>query len=79
MVSRVVGNNSESLTVENIVDNCLNLMGPMRLSEDSKIHVIDYAGSNRDSGIENLNGEELEAHISQILALIAATPEYQFG
>ena len=26
IVSRVVGNNSEDLTVENIVDNCLNLM-----------------------------------------------------
>lgn len=79
IVSRVVGNNSEEMTVENIVDNCLNLMGPMRLSKDSRMHVIDYAGSNRYSGIENLNEEELEVHISQILGLIAATPEYQFG
>ena len=31
------------------------------------------------NGLENLNEEELEVHISQILGLIAATPEYQFG
>jgi uncharacterized protein (DUF1800 family) len=67
-------------TPEQLVDNCLDLLGPIEVGADTKKELVDQAktwGEMRwDSDATERNAAQRAA---QMLQLIAATREYQFG
>jgi hypothetical protein len=64
------------LSPEELVDNCLELIGPLRVSERTRDSLLDFArqGGRLSFGAD---GEAAERRIGELLQLIVATREFQ--
>ena len=71
----------EEMTAQELVEGCLDLLGPVRVEEDTRQELIAHAES--DGPVRRGNSEEertVFAHrVGEMLQLIASTREYQFG
>ena len=80
IVKRVAESNGSAMTAEALVDQCLDLMGPLPVGELTHRELLAHAES---AGPISWATEEDYARSSRrvgdMLALIAATREYQFG
>jgi hypothetical protein len=56
-------------TPEQLVDNCLDLMGPLEYSDETKSELLEQARSNGDL---NWAAPEAEERVGQLLQLIVA-------
>jgi hypothetical protein len=63
-------------TPEQLVENCLDQLGPVKVSDDTKKELTDQAKQWGEINLENQQGAQRAA---EMLQLIAATREYQFG
>jgi hypothetical protein len=63
-------------TPEQLVDNCLDLLGPVQVGADTKKELTDQAKTWGDVSLDTSTGAQKAA---EMLQLIAATREYQFG
>ena len=77
---RRVASNGGTMTAEVLVDRCLDLMGPLEVSETTRKELVAEAESD---GPVSCVGEEAHGafsrRVANMLALIAATREYQLG
>ena len=76
MVDRLAA--QSSLSPEQFVDGCLELLGPVWVSENTK-HIL-VAEVRRDGELRTTTDEERRAftrRVAEMLQLITATPEYQ--
>ena len=68
------------LSPDGLVDGCLDLLGPLEVEPQTRQHLIEQA---EEGGIINWGTDEEEAattrRVAQMLQLIVATREYQFG
>jgi uncharacterized protein (DUF1800 family) len=71
-----VGNNGATMTAEELVDRCLDIMGPVEVTDNTKTELVSHVASGGD--IE-LGGESFSKRTSETFALIASTREFQFG
>jgi len=65
-----------NLTPEQLVDSCLDLMGPLEYSEETKSELLEQARSNGDL---DWNSPDAGERVGQLLQLIVAMREYQFN
>jgi uncharacterized protein (DUF1800 family) len=65
-----------NLTPEQLVDSCLDLMGPLEYSDETKSELLEQARSNGDLSWDAPDAEE---RVGQLLQLIVAMREYQFN
>ncbi len=79
IVDRVASSNGGVYSPEETVDLCLDLIGPVKASEDTRSHLVEFASTGGDVDLRGGEKGESEARVGEILALIAATPEYQFA
>jgi hypothetical protein len=72
--------NGASTSPEKFVDECLDLMGPVEVGNDTRQGLLKYArsGENIELHSEALQ-EENAQRVSRMLQLIVATREYQFA
>ena len=71
---------STVMSPEDFVDGCLDLIGPVEVNEQTRSSLIDHARR----GGELARSTEVERNsfaqrVGQMLQMIVATPEYQFG
>ncbi len=70
----------EELSPEALVDGCLDLLGPMELEPQTRQHLIEQA---QEAGPLRWDAEDEDSspteRVAQMLQLIVATREYQFG
>ena len=79
-VIKRVASNDTAITAEALVDRCLDQMGPMEVSENTRGELLAQAesegalvcGTDKDYA-------DFSRRVGDMLALIAATREYQFG
>ncbi len=67
------------LSPEELVDGCLDLMGPLEVESKTRLHLIEQA---QERGMVQWGTEEEDAstlRVAEMLQLIVATREYQFG
>ncbi len=78
IVRRVSSNGG--LSAEHIVDACLDLLGPLEFSHKNRQELIDQVEAKGPipQSTNGTNGD-LANRITDVLALIAVTREYQFG
>jgi len=77
IVERVAASNGSALTPEALVDQCVDLIGPLAVSDDTRAELVAHAAGE---GPVAVNGDgALSRRVGEMLSLIAATPEYQFG
>ena len=80
IIDRLAGENGGTFTPEELVDRCLDLVGPVEVSDDTKAALIEYAGLQGDVSLANSDeGDESEQRVAGLLSLAAATREYQLA
>ena len=71
---------SESLTPEELVEQCLDLLGPMEVGEDTRNALARYADSVGDIDLSSGQARtENAGKVARMLQLIVASREYQFA
>ena len=75
MINRL-GSQGVTLSAEQLVDGCLDMLGAYRLPEETRKHLVSHA---QKSGELRSGTEDFDASVGQVLQLIVATQEYQFG
>ena len=79
IVSRVTSN-GRSITVEAMVDRCLDLIGPVEVSEETRDSLIRKTGGDTEvSWDTDEQYADASRRIGELLAQIAGTREYQFA
>ena len=65
---------------ENVVDSCLDLMGPLEVNRESRDELIGYIEEGGDFGWGNADQVEASmTRVSELLQLIVAIREYQYA
>ena len=79
IIARLAAGSSVVLPGE-LVDRCLNLMGPMEVGDDTRTPLLKYAESKGELRFDtDQEREKSHARIARMLQLIAASLEYQFA
>src|SRR5262249_10035442 len=68
--------NQGTKTPQQLVDNCLDLLGPIEVGATTKKELVDQAKTWGEVNVETAAGAQKAA---EMLQLVAATREYQFG
>jgi uncharacterized protein (DUF1800 family) len=79
MIDRLMAQ-GESLSAEQVVDSCLDLMGPLTLDDETRQEIVDHvtaSGEMRQGTKEEK--AEFTRRAAQIFQLVASTSAYQFG
>ena len=75
-----VANGEQAMTPEALVDRCLEFIGPLEVSEQTRSELVSHA---EDEGPVSWSCDEdsevSSRRVGDMLSLIAATTEYQFG
>ena len=81
IINRVAASNGTAMTADELVDHCLDLMGPLTVKEKTRQELIEYVSG--EGGSVSWHSPEAFANASRVtgkvLALISGTREYQFG
>ena len=65
-----------AITPAALVDRCLDAMGQMEVSDQTREELVSHA---EDEGVVSWDDESSRRRAADMFALIAATTEYQFG
>jgi hypothetical protein len=68
-----------TLSPEQLVDGCLDLLGPVEVGGDTKQQLLAQANEWGQISWDNGNAATADQHVGQMLQLIVATREYQFA
>ena len=81
IIRRIAASNGAAMTAEDLVDHCLDLMGPLSVKDKTRRELMKYVEG--EGGDVSWQSPEEFAHASRVtgrvLALISGTREYQFG
>ena len=81
IIARLAAENDGVLTPEQLVDQCLDLLGPVAVEDDTRAALVDFAAEG--GGALNLSGHQAgdaaEQRVSNMLRVIASTREYQLA
>ena len=81
IIDRLAAENDGVLTPEQLVDHCLDLLGPVAVEDDTRSALVDFAAAG--GGALNLSGhqagDDAEQRVSNVLRVIASTREYQLA
>jgi hypothetical protein len=69
----------DTKTPEQLVDNCLDLLGPVHVGDNTKKELVDQAKQWGAISWDGANAQNAARRSAEMLQLIAATREYQFG
>ena len=68
-----------SLNPEQLVDGCLDLLGPMEVSADTKKELLSQANEWGQISWSNGNAQQSDQRVAEMMQLVVATREYQFA
>jgi uncharacterized protein (DUF1800 family) len=77
IIERLKAQNTK--TAEQLVTNCLDLMGPIEVGDATKKELTDAAKSWGEISWDGAGAQNATRRTAEMLQLIAATREYQFG
>ncbi len=80
IVERVAAANGAQMAPAELVDHCLDLIGPLDVASETRQELIEHASEEGGVSWSDRAGYARAAErVGEMLALIAATTEYQFG
>jgi hypothetical protein len=69
-----------ALTPAQLVDQCLELVGPLAVEDDTRAALVEFAARDGDLQIQGHQpGDAAEQRIGNMLRIIAATREFQLA
>ena len=79
MVAKI-SENGFSMTQKELVDKCLDLLGPLEIDSKTFVEIQEHAARSGDISWSTPEGyEDLATRIGEIFSLIVSTKEYQMG
>lgn len=78
IIDRLRGRNGNALSPEELVDGCLDLIGPIEVGEETRRELIEEASAQGNVVFDG-NGGKAEERVVQMLQLLVSTREFQFG
>ena len=80
IIHRVATDNGGVLSPEELVDRCLDLIGPVEVSEETRAVLTEHVARRGDLDLRGHQpGDESERRVGEVLSLIASNREYQLG
>lgn len=80
MIHRLAAANGGVLTPEELVDCCLEQMGFISVSDETRATLVEFAALHGDLDLNRGQpGDEAEQHIANLLRLIVSTREFQLA
>ena len=80
IIERVAASNGHQMSPDQLVDQCVDLIGPLDVSERTRQELINHAAEEGELSWAGDDGRQRSSErVGEMLALIAATTEYQFG
>lgn len=80
IIDRLATDNGGALSPDELVDRCLDLVGPLPVSEETRASLTDHVAMRGDLHLTgSRQGDESEQRVGELLSLIAATPEFHFA
>ena len=80
IIERIATENGGALSPDELVDRCLDLVGPLPVSEETRASLTSHVSQRGDLHLAgHRQGDESEQRVGELLSLIAATPEFQFA
>ncbi|MDP7587628.1 MAG: DUF1800 domain-containing protein [Dehalococcoidia bacterium] len=74
------GSDDGVLDPEDLADGCLDLLGPIGVSDETRSVLVEYATRKGDLDLNGHQpGDEAEQRVGNMLRLVAATREYQLA
>ena len=79
IISKIADCDDGSMSPEELVEKCLEQMGPLPVKDKTRDELISHANEQGDITWDEKSYEQSAVRASEMLALIASTREYQFG
>ena len=80
IIERLSTDNGGTLSPDELVDRCLDLVGPLPVSEETRVSLTGHVAMRGDLHLAGRRqGDESERRVGELLGLIASTPEFQFA
>ena len=80
IIDRLASENGGVLSPEELVDRCLDLVGPISVSDDTRATLVEYAAKQGDVVLKGHQpGDDAEQRVGDILRLVASTREFQLA
>jgi len=80
IIRRVTSGYRDLIHPENLVDSCLDFMGPLQVGADTRDGLIEFAESQGDLQLENGKADEDGSlQVARLIGMIASTREYQLA
>ena len=80
IVDCLKNSSTDSLTPEQLLDSCLDLIGPIEVSDETREVLIQHVSKNGNIDLSNeLNKDGSDQRVGELLSLIGASPEFQMA
>ena len=80
IIDRLTQETGGTLTPEELVDRCLDIVGPITVSESTHDALVSYATHQGELDLTNRQpGDESEQRVGNMLRLVASTREFQLA
>ena len=78
MIDNITSGEQEFVTADHLVDACLDELGAISVSKDTRASLVEFALKDGDLDLAAM-GPDREAYrrVAEMLKLVAATPEFQ--
>jgi hypothetical protein len=80
IIDRLAATDGGTLTPTQFVDQCLDLMGPLAVDDETRTALVDFAAAEGDLHLQaHQPGDAAEQRVGHLLRMIAATREFQLA
>ena len=80
IIDRLAASSDGVLSPAQFADACVDLIGPITVTDDTRAVLVDYAARQGDLDLRNHQpGDDSEQRVGDLLRLIAATREFQLA
>ena len=80
IIDRLATESGGELTPEQLVDRCVDLLGPIEVSDTTRSALIEFASREGNVDLKDHEpGGESEQRVANVLRLVASTREYQLA
>jgi len=80
IINRLANDNGGRLSPSEVVDRCLDLIGPVVVSDTTRSALTEHVSNRGDVDLtSHERGDEPEQRVGELLSLIAATREFQLA
>jgi Protein of unknown function (DUF1800) len=80
IIDRLAAAPGDTLTPEQLVDQCLDLVGPLEVHDDTRAALVEFTARDGDLRLqEHQPGDAAEQRVGNMLRMIAATREFQLA